>query len=166
MTPSGPAGTWTIVPSTCERDSFIVWKETATAMGLGTQTSLLRSLEGRGGGILISHCFLAWPTHSITSERAPCSVQFPGARQAIRPQRNFTSSHSALRLQATVYGQPYKRWMGRKCHRKQRDILFSKFMVTSNTQLNTCKVKHRLLKWCNYTTVSTLPWVVNDMSNQ
>lgn len=45
--------------------------------------------------------FLAWPTHSITSERAPCSVQFPRAPQAIRPGRHFISPN-ILRAQATV----------------------------------------------------------------
>lgn len=125
MTPSEPSGTWTIVSSTCEMDSFIVWKETATAMELGTQTSLLRSLEGRGGHIDFP-LFLAWPTHSITSERAPCSVQFPGARQAIRPLRNFTS-HRALMLPATE-----KEW---KFNRKQRNTsckilsFYRKFLI-------------------------------------
>lgn len=78
-------------------------------MGLGTQTSLLRSLEGKGGGVLISHCF--WP-----DQHTPSPVKGPPAvynfQELDKPldqrESDFTSlSLYALKLQAALCHQTH-----------------------------------------------------------
>lgn len=72
MTPSGPAGTWTIVSSTCERD-FHRLKGDSHIYGAWHTNQFTQISRGQGGGILISHCF--WPDqHTPSPVKGPPAV--------------------------------------------------------------------------------------------
>lgn len=70
-------------------------------MGLGTQTSLLRSLEGKGGGVLISHCF--WP-----DQHTPSPVKGPPAvynfQELDKPLDQRERFHISLSLRSKASG--------------------------------------------------------------
>lgn len=66
-------------------------------------------LSWAGGRHIDFLLFLARPTHSITSERAPCRAQFPLAWQTIRPEK-FHLSFSCMKQEPSFSFTFWIKW--------------------------------------------------------